>query len=249
MCIMAYISDGGVLRSDRANEMAMSNSDGFGYMRLRRGRVEIVKYVRTSLFAIDICGVCCVHFRTASSSGINSSCCHPFYVHDDLAFMMNGNLFEFQSFFNGQGDNGETDAQRFNNQVLKKLPVNFLRIPKIRYALESYLRKNFTKVIFLDASGNIDIINEDLGEWTDGVWYSNKGVSHYTGYGYSGAYYYNPGDIRHPGGVISPLFLSKSRRHKYERCSFCKGFFRSIEDKICENCRSLSILRGYCIGL
>ena len=53
-------------------------------------------------------------------------------------------------------------------------------------------------MVFIDPLGKT-IINEEMGEWSDGCWYSNGGIPGYTGYGYSGAYRYELGDVRHKG--------------------------------------------------
>ena len=76
-----------------------------------------------------------------------------------------------------------------------------------------------------------------MGEWVDGIYYSNGGIKNYTGYGYSGAYYYRPNDVRHPGGLISVRMFDEKDREKWAKCPSCQGWFRKEKmDGVCSNC-------------
>ena len=187
-----------------------------------------------------------IHLRTASSGSISKENCHPFYVNKDLAFVENGNFYEYSDYFgDGYGDD-KTDVRRFNDSVLKKLPENFLYIPEIRSALECYCKSNLVKMIFMDKNG-VEIINEDAGEWTDGCWYSNGGIKNYIGYGYSGAYYYKNGDTRHRGGLFSVQMLPEEKRKHWSRCDKCLGYYRNI-DKTCYGCLGCEKLLSFTGG-
>lgn len=185
-----------------------------------------------------------IHFRTASSGKISDENCHPFFVNENLAFVENGNLFHFTNFFNAKYNDDRTDIQRFNDEILKKLPSDFLDTKEIRAALEKYCKANYTKIIFMDNRGKVDTINEEAGEWIDGCWYSNGGIKNYIGYGYSGAYYYNSGDIRHKGGRITNMLFPEPRRENWKQCPECKGYFYKL-DGICEDCRIFLELKGF----
>jgi len=177
-----------------------------------------------------------IHFRTASSGAIGVENCHPFFVNVDLAFVENGNLYEYADFFKFGRFDGKTDIRRFNDEVLKLLPKWFIYDPEIRKALEAYCKSNMTKMIFMDAAGGVSIVNEESGEWVDGVWYSNGGIDNYTGYGYSGAYYYSPWDVRHKGGLISVQQFAESERTKWSKCPSCLGWYYEING-FCEGCK------------
>ena len=183
-----------------------------------------------------------LHFRTASASAIGNEYCHPFFVSDTLTFMQNGNLFEFMY------GKGKSDVQRFNEEILQRLPTGFLGDGNIRNKLERYAKESFSKFIFLDNNNRIEIINEGAGEWRHGIWYSNGGIDNYVGYGYSGAYYYNEEDIRHKGGLMSVQMLG-GNKIKWEQCEKCKGWFRRerLSMGICAGCWTLDKLRSYCV--
>lgn len=182
-----------------------------------------------------------IHFRTASASGFGNEYCHPFYVNKNLAFVHNGNLFEFSSYFRNRKKDDLIDTQRFNNEILKKLPSNFLAIKSIRNKLEEYCKNNMSKMIFMDLTGKYTIINEEAGIWKYGCWFSNGGMDNYSGYGFSGAYKYKTDDIRHKGGLPTIQMFSEERRKKYFQCSNCGGYYikHNQNNKICNGCDSL----------
>ena len=184
-----------------------------------------------------------VHFRTASSGKISQGRCHPFYVNENLAFVQNGNLFHYSNYF---WNDDRTDTQRFNEDVLKKLHPEFLSIPEIRLALEKYNKDNFSRMIFMDLVGRVNIVNEEAGEWIDGCWYSNGGIKNYIGYGYSGAYPISQGETRHKGGMISPKLFPKSRRKNWKKCGQCSGYFYKLDNGVCSSCQILNDLKGFC---
>ena len=164
---------------------------------------------------------------------------------------MNGNLFEFQNFFSQNFIDDRTDTQRFNDKVLRKLPKGFLKKDKIRICLENYAKQNRTRIIFMDGHGEVALINEEMGEWINGCFYSVKGIADYNGYGYSGAYSY---DVkRHPGGIISKQFLHPEKRNTWGQCHTCKGYFLrgdlllGKKTIVCENCHNLLKLQEFIV--
>jgi hypothetical protein len=177
-----------------------------------------------------------IHFRTASSGSKGLDKCHPFYVNDNLAFVENGNLFQYTDYFGFGRFDTNTDIQRFNDEVLKRLPDNFLYIREIMSDFGSYCLSNMTKIIFMDATGRVYVINEKAGQWVDGVWYSNGGINNYVGYGYSGAYYYNQEDTRHKGGLLSVGMFPDEEKAKWGKCPSCLGYFKDIDGE-CDDCK------------
>ena len=166
-----------------------------------------------------------LHFRTASASGLGPEYCHPFYVHSDLAFVHNGNFFEFGSYYNGRKNDGLIDTMRFCDEVLKRLPKDFLYKPRILKALQNYCKFHLSKMIFMNSKGICYIVNMKSGVWEDGCWFSNGGMDNYSGYGFSGAYEYKKGDIRHKGGLPIVQNLPEKKRDKWVKCDSCQGFY------------------------
>ena len=255
MCVALYIPKNKTVSEQRLQEAYNANPDGWGLMLAyvdilhNKGIGDFEEFLKSYNLSKKLNEDTILHFRTASSGGIDPEYCHPHFVNKNLAFVQNGNLFEFSNYMPGRNDS-KTDIQRFNDEVLKKLPDNFLHIPEIRQALEKYNKECFSKMIFMDNEGNVDIINESAGEWVDGVWFSNGGIENYTGYGYSGAYYYNADDVRHKGGLISIQMFSEEYRKKWDKCSKCQGYFRheQLLNGRCQGCNTLNELLVFTKG-
>jgi glutamine amidotransferase len=109
-----------------------------------------------------------LHFRITTSGLIDLENCHPFRINDNLAFCHNGIITQTEykkSMF--------SDTWHFNEDILKKLPANFLSNPGIVSLINDFI--GFSKLAFLDTDNNVTIIGEHRGEKDDGNWYSNTG--------------------------------------------------------------------------
>jgi hypothetical protein len=53
-----------------------------------------------------------------------------------------------------------------------------------KYFISEYI--GYSKLIFLDVDDKYTIINEEMGKWTDGNWYSNDSYKQYNDYKYYG---------------------------------------------------------------
>jgi len=113
-----------------------------------------------------------VHFRWASVGSKVPNNCHPFFVDTDLAFAHNGTLKTLKT----EGDN--SDTRQFNYDVLRVLRSqdnNFLQKYHYRFLLEGSIGSS--KMAFITKEGKITILNKNLGEDHENVWYSNKDYS------------------------------------------------------------------------
>ena len=247
MCLAIYIPPGRYVPIKRLKKAHKANPDGWGFAWISGGRLHARKSTWFDGFLNDyrmrMNDIRLIHFRTASSGKIDIWACHPFFVNPSLAFVENGNLPEF-----ADGTDGLTDIQRFNKQVLRRLPDGFLHTPEIRQALEKYCAESCVKMIFMDSAGRVDIVNESAGEWVNGCWFSNGGIENYVGYGYSGAYYYRPDEIRHKGGLLSVQMFPEDRRQNWAQCSACKGWHpvARVTEGVCGGCGTLQQLKGFC---
>ncbi len=258
MCVILYVPTTKSVSKDRLKNCYENNPDGCGFMWANGGRLNVRKgcwsfddfYLLWHIAAYKVSpnSSFILHFRTATSGSKNRDQCHPFLVNDDLGFAHNGNLFEFSGAFSAyQKDNQSlSDTQRFNKDVLKRMPGNFLKNKRIKDALEAYCFNNFSKMIFMDNSGHVTIINEQAGQWEGGVFFSNGGIDDYTGYGYSGAYEYRPNDVRHKGGLISAFVFSENKRINWRMCEVCKGWYAKyqLRGNLCYGCIILENLKG-----
>lgn len=263
MCIALYVPNTRSISKDRLKRCYQSNPDGCGFMwscndnlYIRKGCWtfdEFYSLWHLAAYKIYPNSGFVIHFRTATSGKKEKDKCHPFRVNDNLAFVHNGNLFEFSESFPAyqKDEQSLSDTQGFNRDILQKLPDGFLNDVKIKNALEGYCISNFSKMIFMDNKGHVNIINEQAGQWEDGIFYSNGGIEDYTGYGYSGAYKYNSDDVRHKGGLISITMFSEERRENWQMCEICKGWFKKdqLTNSICNGCYLLEGLKKWYTGL
>lgn len=117
-----------------------------------------------------------LHFRIATSGYNGQQNLHPFLVNDKLGFVHNGVI-------SGLGNKDFSDTYEFND-MLKKFKHDFIDCEMSRYFISEYI--SYSKLIFLDANGKYTIINEELGKWTDGNWYSNDSYKQVNNYSYHG---------------------------------------------------------------
>lgn len=117
-----------------------------------------------------------LHFRIATSGYDGEHNLHPFLVNDDLGFVHNGII-------KGLGNKKFSDTYEFND-MLKRYRHNFLTCEMSKFFISEYI--GYSKLIFLDSKDKYTIINEGLGKWTDGNWYSNDSYKEYKSYVYYG---------------------------------------------------------------
>ena len=113
-----------------------------------------------------------VHFRISTSGEIDLLNCHPHRVSKKMAFIHNG------IFSSPPKGSKISDTLLFNYQILQELPSNFMGNKAIMDLLEEY--SGYSKLVFLDSNGNHQIVNEKLGDWHNGSWFST------TDYKYNG---------------------------------------------------------------
>lgn len=117
-----------------------------------------------------------LHFRIATSGYKGEHNLHPFLVNDKLGFVHNGVI-------KGLGNQKFSDTYEFND-MLKKFKHNFLSCNMTKYFISEYI--GYSKLVFLDADDKYTIINEELGKWVDGNWFSNDSYKQYNDFKYYG---------------------------------------------------------------
>lgn len=117
-----------------------------------------------------------LHFRIATSGYNGEHNLHPFLTNDNLGFVHNGVI-------KGLGNKSFSDTYEFND-MLKKFKHNFLSCDMTKYFISEYI--GYSKLVFLDNKDKYTIINEELGKWSDGNWYSNDSYKQYNDYSYYG---------------------------------------------------------------
>ena len=189
----------------------ISNPDGAGFMFVRDKEIIIKKgYFSFELFWEDYLKAeqentkspFVIHFRIATSGGVNKLNCHPFRIDEHNSFAHNGIFYSLP--YTAE----LSDTQIFNNQILKKLPVDWMRWVGIKKLIRGFIKESGSKVVFLGNNKNVWICGEDEGDWFKGAWYSNDSHTSYVAqkhFGYDWRKSYNnvtPGLVElDPNGV------------------------------------------------
>lgn len=176
MCIAIYQPAGKELSKEIIQNCWTANNDGAGllfthneilYAHKELTDLELFyDYYKHIVEAVGKTTPMVLHFRIKTHGLISLKNCHPFMVNDQIGFVHNGILSI------GIPANSHTsDTFELNAQILQKLPDDFLNYQGCISLLESYCKGS--KLVFLNNKGEHKIINEKLGVWEDGCWFSN----------------------------------------------------------------------------
>lgn len=182
MCIALFLPKYKEVTMETLINCYESNSDGFGFSYFDdNGNLVIRKFIGQDNIMLGIeeflltrehfikkCMM--AHFRIASHGRISKKTCHPFKINNDMVFCHNGILSDFTNQLSL--DSKISDTMLFNRKVFQKLPADFMRYPVYKKMLEETIGQ-FNKMIIMNKDGNHWILNEDVGEWHEGVWFSN----------------------------------------------------------------------------
>lgn len=173
MCLI-IVNDGQLVDEQDFIDYWKMNPDGFGMMWSENGKIRTYKKLRDKYTAYDnyintwcknnITGLT-LHFRLSTHGTDNYKNCHPFMIGKNLAFMHNGIITKMPK------DRKRSDTNLFNEIILKQLPEDFLNNSAIIEMMGHYI--GYSKLVFMDQNGKIEIVNEHLGDWENGNWYSN----------------------------------------------------------------------------
>lgn len=173
MCI-AILNTGKLLSLKTFKNCWNANPDGAGLTYFDGEQIQIVKEMKSvKLFyneyadirkkhpSIDIA----IHFRIATHGKINATNCHPFKINKKSAFIHNGmiNAIEKSAEY--------SDTYLFNEIILKKLPANFVNNSATIDLISNFI--GYSKLVIISGNDSL-IINEHLGHWDAGDWYSNS---------------------------------------------------------------------------
>jgi len=106
-----------------------------------------------------------LHMRIMTSGLVDEANTHPFRIDEHVAFCHNG-VIDIEL-----DDKLHSDTWAFNEHVLRKLPDAWYDSAALRELIRGYI--GASKLIFLRSDNKTTLINEGLGHWSNGVWYSN----------------------------------------------------------------------------
>ena len=169
MCI-AILNIRKSIKKEYLENSFYNNDQGAGLLYVKNNELKVFKTYDKKLFLKEYYSVrkqiktpIVLHFRIATS-GFSEHNLHPFLVNKNLGFVHNGVIY-------GLGNKDFSDTYQFN-EMLQKLPKNFLRNHVIKELISSYIGTD--KLVFLDSNNEWNIINENRGHWFEGDWFSNS---------------------------------------------------------------------------
>lgn len=217
MCIIAIQPLGVKIKESTLKNCWDANKDGAGIMYVENGKIIVNKemhsfseFMKLKKHADKVNSNIIMHFRIATSGGINDRNCHPFKINNDLYFCHNG-ILDIDVPLNSNIN----DTQIFNNSFMKGLPNNFVQNDSIMNLIE-YTIGNRNKFVFMDSSGQFYILNENAGTWDNGAWYSNNSYK-------NSPYQYNSG----------------TKWHKAKKYSYPYELDNEDELMQCESCNEI----------
>lgn len=152
------------------------NPHGGGFMYTAHGKLQVVKgfFTFRTFYSAFRCAersfpmsTFVLHMRIATSGKLDEPNCHPFYVNRNIAVAHNG-------IFSDWTDHTSefSDTFWFTHNILAKLPEDFFYNQAMIDLLEDYCGFS-SKLVLLNSDGDVQIVNETLGVWHKGRWFSN----------------------------------------------------------------------------
>ena len=183
MCLAIAKPASVMIPEDHLRTGWVHNSHGAGYSFVKDGKVVICKgfmklkefmeaYLADAQANTDSPFI--VHFRIASMGDNSDANTHPFPI-EGGALIHNGTLSGTSAVYS----RGPSDTNRFAQMYSKHLSFDNIEKHKDKWnkALE------YSKLVMLYDDKRYQIVNESLGLWVDGVWYSNTSFRGYSVHG------------------------------------------------------------------
>ena len=177
MCLLVMQEQNTTIKDKNLKNAYDSNPDGVGYSFINSNNKIMTKKYRNykkflSAYQSDIMefgsnSPFLLHFRLATHGQSEGTFnVHPFKVSKDMVFAHNGIISEVDD------DKKLSDTQVFNRDILQELKDEFLSDIILIKLIKGFIGSS--KLAFLNRDGSFQIINEKLGHWKKGVWYSNS---------------------------------------------------------------------------
>ena len=178
MCIAIYQPEGLILDDKTLRTCYDNNPDGCGmaYIREDNGKIEIYKSLKFKkwlkryhrMTQENAKSPFLIHFRIKTHGVVATENCHPFKIDNEHAFIHNGMITKCAP----KDRNGDkSDTRLFNEMILQSLPKGWFQNQAIKDLIEPWIGNS--KLAILNKNGEVNIINEEKGNWNEGVWFSN----------------------------------------------------------------------------
>lgn len=186
MCLVIANLDGREIPVQYIRSAYRTNHHGFGIMYVKNNEL----FMQKGMFSVDqVIGMITkmesqkspyvAHFRMATQGSQSSKNAHPFHITSKMkgVAMVHNGVFHDSRLTHTREDKSDTHllADWIKTNLGTKITLNELftvEIPALKNHFPSDM-KSYNKLVFMNGHGQINIMNEGLGTWIDGVWYSN----------------------------------------------------------------------------
>lgn len=170
MCQIIVAPAGKKVNMKYLKKAQVHNEDGYGVSWYEDKQVKTYKTMDFGTF----CGIVAslkkftkvVHLRFATVGDKTIENAHPFEIPTGMMFH-NGTIFDMKPKY--------TDKNNSDSRELAKLlsECDYDSIMSIEPLITKIIGSTINRVVTLEDDGAVTIINEDLGLWDEGIWYSN----------------------------------------------------------------------------
>lgn len=240
MCIIAIKPAGHTIPDSIIKTMWDGNSHGAGFMYAENGRVKVVKgFMKLAAFQKALAKhnhrKVVMHFRIKTHGDVSPELTHPFWVHKNgVAMVHNGIIWDYAK----KASNTESDSLLYARHFGRRFqrPMEALADATVNAAIAQEI--GYSKLVFMDGGGEVAIVNEKLGTWADGVWYSNSGYKDSPWGSYTGRYSSLVGDDDGDWGY----YTSSNYTSNYTSGAYGAGYQAVVNAR--EDERELAIKRA-----
>ena len=174
MCLIILSKKGDAIPRNAMRIAFKNNGDGIGFSYSKEGRLIVQKgftsfnsfykeYRKTPHYPHV------VHFRKSSQGNNSQDNCHPFLINENLSIVHNGCIFNTALY-----DKEKSDTRMLVEKILKpifQINPNFLKSDYFPQLFRAAVKTG--KFVFFDNNGDYLITGEELGHWTNDIWWSN----------------------------------------------------------------------------
>lgn len=170
MCIAIYKLEDTVLTKEGLERCWRNNPDGGGVSYAEDGRIRVFKTMDqdewVNYIMANMDRELVIHARYTTKGLTNVSNCHPYYVGKEAVCFMNGTMAHLPT------EKVRSDTRIFCEDIMTQLPHGWRDSSSVVELIRHYAGS--AKLIFMHDDGRVDILNEALGDWSEGAWFSNE---------------------------------------------------------------------------
>lgn len=170
MCQIIVAPAGKKIDMNNLKKAQVHNEDGYGVSWYEDGEVKTHKTMDFGRFCGIVAGLKkyskVVHLRYATVGDVTMGLNHPFEIPTGMLFH-NGTISNLKPKY--------TDKKNSDSKMLAELldECDYDSILSIEPLITKIVGTTINRVVTMEHDGGITIINENLGMWDEGIWYSN----------------------------------------------------------------------------